>query len=272
MANPDFRHPVFMPYIKTPGAGENAVSVLRQSGKEEMTAEVPVLSYTREVPLLREEYAKLDYYELVHFIPVSLWKEIKGQIGGTEKDSYICIRGKDGAVLEELNTIQDEITRLVDGKYAIEQENRIQEYETNNRQIQGMMAVFGGFCILLAMIGIGNVFSNTLGFVRQRRREFARYLSIGLTPKDLKKMFCTEALVIAGCPILISIPIVIVSVRFMLQTSYMEAGLFLKEAPYVPILLFLLAILASVALAYFLAWRSVRKISLAEVLKDDTMM
>ncbi len=272
VANPDFRHPVFMPYIKTPGAGENAVSVLRQSGKEEMTAEVPVLSYTREVPLLREEYAKLDYYELVHFIPVSLWKEIKGQIGGTEKDSYICIRGKDGAVLEELNTIQDEITRLVDGKYAIEQENRIQEYETNNRQIQGMMAVFGGFCILLAMIGIGNVFSNTLGFVRQRRREFARYLSIGLTPKDLKKMFCTEALVIAGCPILISIPIVIVSVRFMLQTSYMEAGLFLKEAPYVPILLFLLAILASVALAYFLAWRSVRKISLAEVLKDDTMM
>ena len=272
VTNPDFRHPVFMPYIKTPGDGENAVSVLRQSGSEEMTAEVPVLAYTQEVPVLREEYAKLDYYELVHFIPVSLWKEIKGEIGGAAEDSYICVRGKDGVTLKELNTIQDEIMRLVDGKYAIEQENRIQEYETNNRQIHGMMAVFGVFCILLAIIGIGNVFSNTLGFVRQRRREFARYMSVGLTPAELKKMFCTEAFVIAGRPILISFPIVIVAVGFMLQTSYMEGGLFWKEAPYIPILLFMLAILASVALAYYLAWRSVRKISLADVLRDDTMM
>ncbi len=280
VTNPDFRHPVFMPYIKTPGTDENAVSVLRHSGNEgapsgnikETTAEVPVLSYTQEVPVLREEYATLDYYELVHFIPVSLWKEIKGQIGGTEEDSYICVRGKEDVTLEELNTIQDEIAQLVGGKYTIEQENRIQEYELNNRQIQGMMAVFGGFCILLAIIGIGNVFSNTLGFVRQRRREFARYMSVGLTPKELRKMFCTEAVVIAGRPILISFPIVIVATGCMLKASYMEVGVFLAEAPYVPILLFMLAILGSVALAYYLAWRNVRKISLAEVLRDDTMM
>lgn len=268
VTNPDFRHPVFLPYVKS----ENAVSVLRQSGSEGTTAEVPVLSYTQEVPVLREEYAKLDYYELVHFIPVSLWKEIKGQIGGMEADSYICVRGKDGVTLEELNTIQDKIAQLVGGKYAIEQENRIQEYELNNRQIQGMMAIFGGFCILLAIIGIGNVFSNTLGFVRQRRREFARYMSVGLTPKELKKMFCTEALVIAGHPILIGLPIVVIAIGFMLKASYMEVGVFLAEAPYVPILLFMLAILGSVALAYYLAWRGVRKISLAETLRDDTMM
>ena len=296
VTNPDFRHPVFMPYIKTTGAGENAVSVLRHSGNEEApsgntsmpsgdenifmasgnieesTAEIPVLVYTQEVPVLREEYAKLDYYELVHFIPVSLWKEIKGQIGGTEEDSYICVRGREDATLEELNTLQDEIAQLVDGKYAIEQENRIQEYETNNRQIQGMMTVFGAFCILLAIIGIGNVFSNTFGFVRQRRREFARYMSVGLTPKELKKMFCTEALVIAIRPILIGLPIVAVATGFMLRTSYMEAGAFLGEAPLIPILLFMLAILGSVALAYYLAWRNTRKISLAEVLRDDTMM
>ncbi len=268
VTNPDFRHPVLMPYIK----GENAVSVLRQSGNEGVTAEVPVLSYTQEVPVLREEYAKLDYYELVHFMPVSLWKEIKGQIGGMEEDSYICVRGKDDAALEELNTIQEKIAQLADGKYTIEQENRIQEYETNNRQIQGMMTVFGAFCVLLAIIGIGNVFSNTLGFVRQRRREFARYMSVGLTPAELKKMFCTEALVIAGRPILISLPLVIIAVGLLLQTSYMEAGVFMAEAPLIPILRFMLAILGSVALAYYLAWRNVRKISLAEVLRDDTMM
>ena len=40
------------------------------SEKEEMTAVIPVLAYTEKVPVLREKYAALDYYELVHFIPI----------------------------------------------------------------------------------------------------------------------------------------------------------------------------------------------------------
>lgn len=268
VTNPDFRHPRFMPYVR----GENAVSVLRQWGNEEITAEIPVLSYTEAPPVLREEYAKMDYYELVHFIPVSLWKEIKGQLGGTEEDSFICVRGRENVTLEELNALQDEIRRLVSENYTSVYENRIQEYETNNKQIQGMMAIFGGFCILLGMIGVGNVFSNTLGFVRQRKREFARYMSVGLTPKELRKMFFIEALVIGVRPIVVSFPFVIITVGFLLQNSYLEVGVFLAEAPFRPVILFMLAILGSVALAYYLAWRNVRKISLAEVLRDDTMM
>ena len=80
------------------------------------------------------------------------------------------------------------------------------------------------------------------------------------------------ALVIAGRPILISLPIVAAAVGVMLKASYMEIGTFLAEAPFIPILQFMLAILGSVALAYYLAWRNVRKIRLAEVLKDDTLM
>ena len=97
-------------------------------------------------------------------------------------------------------------------------------------------------------------------------------MSVGLTPKEFKKMFCIEALVIAGRPVLISIPLVIIAVGYMLQKSYMDVGRFMDEAPIIPIIIFMLAILGSVALAYYLAWRNVRKISLAEVLRDDTMM
>ena len=174
--------------------------------------------------------------------------------------------------MEELNALQDEIIRLVGGKYTVEYENRIQEYETNNRQIQGMKVFFGGFCILLAIIGIGNVFSNTLGFVRQRKREFARYMSVGLTTEDIRKMFCIEALVLAGRPILITIPPVLVAVGYMLKLSYVGIGEFMAKIPLAPIIIFMLAILGFVALAYYLAWCNVRKISLAEVLRDDTMM
>ncbi|MBD5495844.1 MAG: ABC transporter permease [Lachnospiraceae bacterium] len=272
VTNPDFRHPDFVPYLKVDNTAKNVASVLERHDNGEVTAEIPILSYTEKLPALREEYATIDYYELVHFMPLSLWKEIKAQLGKTEKDIYICILGREDATLEELNALQDEIIRLVGGKYTVEYENRIQEYETNNRQIQGLKVFFGGFCILLAIIGIGNVFSNTLGFVRQRKREFARYMSVGLTPEDIRKMFCIEALVLAGRPILITIPPVLVAVWYMLKLSYVGIGEFMAKIPLAPIIIFMLAILGFVALAYYLAWRNVRKISLAEVLRDDTMM
>ncbi|WWR20305.1 ABC transporter permease [Lachnospiraceae bacterium JLR.KK009] len=268
VTNPDFRHPRYMPYVK----GENAVSILRQSGKEEMTAEVPVLSYTEKVPVLREEYATLDYYELVHFIPVSLWKEIKGQIGGSEEDAYICMLCRDNVTSGELDALQGQVDSLIAGNYKTESENRIQEAETNDKQIQGMMTIFGGFCVLLAVIGIGNVFSNTLGFVRQRKREFVRYMSVGMTQGEIKKMFCVEALTIAGRPILITLPLAAITVGYMLKISYVEVGTFLAEAPLIPIMIFMLAIWGIVAFAYYLGWRNIHKINLAEVLRDDTMM
>ncbi len=268
VTNPDFRHPRYMPYVK----GENTASVLMRSGREEMTAEIPVLSYTEEVPALREEYASIDDYELVHFVPVSLWKETGGVIAGCEEDIYIRILGKEDATLTELTALQNEAERILRPKYAVESENRIQEYETNNKQIRGMMAILGGICVLLAVIGVGNVFSNTLGFVRQRKREFARYMSVGMTPAELRKMFCIEALVIAGRPVLITLPTAALIVGYMLKASYLEASLFLAQAPVIPTASFMLAVLGTVALAYYLGWRNIRKISLTEVLRNDTML
>ena len=257
-----------MPYVK----GTAPTSVLLQSGTDAPETDVPILAYTQQVPVLREEYAKIDYYELVHFLPVSLWRQLKDQIGCSGEDSFLCVRAGENATLEELNSIQGQIAQLLQDKHSIEQENRIQEYETNETQVQGMMVFFGGFCLLLALIGVGNVFSNTLGFVRQRRREFARYMSVGLTPQELRKMFCIEALVIAGRPVLITLPVTAAAVCLMLRASYMELGVFLAEAPVVPILVFMLAVVSTVALAYWLGWRSLRQISLSEVLRDDTML
>ncbi len=83
-------------------------------------------------------------------------------------------------------------------------------------------------------------------------------------------MFCIEALVLAGQPVLITFPPAVLAILFMLKMSYLTMGEFLDEAPFTPIAIFMLAILASVALAYSFAWRNVQKISLSEVLKDDT--
>lgn len=267
VTNPDFRHPEYVPYLK----GEADVSILRQAGKEK-NIEVPVLAYTEKEPVLREDYATLDYYELVHFVPCSLWKQLKGELAGMEADTYICILGRENVTLEELDALQGNIMQTLEENDRAESENRIRQRRTNDVQIQGMMTIFGGFCVLLAVIGVGNVFSNTLGFIRQRKREIARYMSVGMTPREIRKMFCIEALVIAGRPILLTLPLAVIAVGVMLRASYLEVEVFLAEAPFVPVFVFMLAILGSVAFAYYLGWRGIRNISLAEVLKDDTMM
>lgn len=266
--DPDFRHRRELPYVK----GTASISVLRSCSGEGQETEVPVLGYTEEVPALREEYATLDPYELVHFLPASLWKEIETQIGGAGEDLYIRILGAEDIAPEELEDLQRRVDEIAAENRTAESENRIREREINDRQIHGMKVIFGGFCVLLAVIGIGNVFSNTLGFVRQRKREFARYLSVGLTPEGIRKMFCIEALVLAGRPALITLPLAVLSVGYMLKLSYLDAGEFLAEAPLLPIAAFWLMILGSVALAYVLGWRTVRKLSLTELLWDDTVM
>ncbi len=267
VTNPDFRHPEYMPYL----TGEAEESILQQAGNEE-PVEVPVLAYTEKAPILREEYATLDYYELVHIMPSSLWKAFQEPPAALETNLYICILGRENAALEELDALEERIGQILGEDCRIESENRIRKHDENDAQIQGMKSIFGGFCLLLAVIGIGNVFSNTLGFVRQRKREIARYMSVGMTPGEIRRMFCLEALVIAGRPILLTLPLAVTAVGAMLRASYLEPEVFLAEAPFLPVLLFMLLILGSVAFAYYLGWRGVRTICPAEVLRDDTMM
>lgn len=277
VTNPDFRHPQYMSYLNDCRTTELLVQT-GSAGVEMPVSDgtavlgIPVLACTEEVPVLREEYATIDKYELVHFVPASLWRKMEERIGGAEEETFIRILCRDGVSLKELETIQGEIVKSLAGAYTTESENRIREYETNDRQIQGMMLVLGTFCVLLALIGLGNVFSNTLGFVRQRRREFARYLSVGMTPGELRKMFCMEAFALVARPMLWAAAVAVFAVGAMLKASYMNPAEFLAEAPFAPIGAFMLAVGGAVALAYFLSWRRMREMNLAEVLRDDTMM
>lgn len=269
--------------IQEPAAAESAeTAVSRESRATEpagivnnlsdWTAELPVIAYTQEAPVLREEYGTLDFYELVHVIPVSVWKEIKGKIGGQEENVWIRILAGNEVTLKELNEVEEEVSKLLGGRYDIEVENRIQARLDNDNMIHGMTMILSVFCILLALIGIGNVFSNTFGFVRQRKREFARLLSVGMTPEGMKKVFCAEALAIAGRPVLTALSVTVAAVILFLKISYLDPMTFIREAPLMPIFAFLLLIFGSVALAYYLGARKLMGSSLADALRDDTVM
>lgn len=260
--NSNFRYKEYIPYLLE----EQKTITLQNISQTENAATIPVLCFTQEAPLLREEY---DNYALVQFIPLSVWKQIADVIGNTEADTYIRVLAKENRILSELNMLEGKFSEIIGKSYTFEIENRIQERLDNDNTFQGYMLIIGSLCVLLAVIGLANVFSNTLGFIRQRKREFARYMSIGMTPAGMRKIFCIESLVIAGRPILITLPLTVLSVGFMITASHLNPMEFLAEAPIVPIMLFCLAIFGFVALAYYIGGKKIMESNLVEALRSD---
>ncbi len=254
--NSNVRYKEYIPFVK-------------EDRKTTILCNAPILSYTQTAPILREEY---NNYGLVHFVPLTMWKDMSGLTGGSEPDSYIRIFSKGSADLADLSSLEKEIVQLIGKDYKMESENRIQKRISNDRMIKGMMMIFGAFCVLLAMIGIANVFSNTLGFLRRRKREFAQYMSIGLTPQDMRKMFCIEAFAIAGRPLLITLPLTVLFVQFTVTASYLEPMVFWSEAPILPISVFAAAIVFFVALAYYIGGKRLLRCDLNETLRNDALI
>ena len=262
--NSNFRYKEYVPFLT-----EEQDTILLQNRDDAAAAvTIPVLGYTQEPPVLREEY---DNYALVQFLSVSSWKQIEKVIGNAEQDTYIRVLATKDRSLTELHTIETELTNMLRQEFTLEMENRIQEKTDNDTMLNGYQLIIGALCALLAMIGIANVFSNTLSFIRQRKREFARYLSIGMTPESMRKMFRIEALVIAGRPVLITLPVTVLFVWFMITASHLNPMEFLSVAPIVPVVIFIAAIFGFVALAYDIGARKVLNCDLAEALQSDSM-
>ena len=262
--NSSFRYREYVPFIEE----EMGMLTLLDSENSGSTAEIPVLAYTREVPVLREEY---EDYALVQFLPLSIWEQVKESLGDSQPDLYIRILAEE-PTLEKLNALEMAVEEQAGQEYTLEMENRIQEKLDNDRMIQGYQILIGAFCVLLAMIGIANLFSNTLGFLQQRKREFARYLSIGMTPESMGKMLGIEAAVIAGRPLLITVPLAAGSVSFMITHSGLKPVEFLTRAPVVPASLFFLMMTASVALVYWIGARRLLGCDLTDILQNDTLL
>ena len=260
----NFRYKDFIPYLSEK---QNTITLLNPQ-QAESSAVLPIRGFAQEPPLLREEY---DNYALAVFLPLSLWSQIGNSIGNAQPDTYVRVLAKDRTSLSSLQALEEELSEILEGTCSFETENRIQEKADNDRMLRGYMLFTGALCALLAVIGLANVFSNTLGFVQQRKREFARYMSVGMTPEGMRKMFCIEALVIAGRPLFITLPLTLMAVGFMIKASYLNPMEFLKEAPILPITAFILAVFGFVALAYWLGGRKILRCDLTEALRNDSM-
>lgn len=227
--------------------------------------DIPILAYTKVVPNLREEY---ENYSLVQVVSQRTWQNMLKNFEIVEKETYINIQSTTDT---DITDIQADIEQLFrDVNFNIE--NRLEEKQFNEEAYQGYRLIVGAICGLLAIIGLANVFSNTLGFILQRKREFARYLSIGLSPSSMNKILLIEAILISGKPILITIPGTIFFVIFAANASYISLAEFIANIPIISLSLFVGMIFGFVGLAYYLGGKKIKRIDLIEILRDDTLL
>lgn len=266
----NFRYPSYLPYIKE---DTKQIMLCGIAGAETADSaggvEIPVLACSETAPLLREEYRD---YALVQFVSSSFWKKLSGQTGGAGRELFIRAIAGDRSSLESLDKLEKEMMQIVEKKYHAESENRIREKQDNDTMIWGYKMILGGLCILFALIGIANMFANTLGFLTQRKREFARLLSVGLTPEGIRKMFCVEAVWLVGRPLFTALLLSAAAAACMIKISYLNPAEFLKKAPMGQISAFVTAVFALAALAYYLGGKKIVRLDLAAALRDDIFL
>lgn len=255
----NFRSRSYVPFLR-----EEAQTALLTDQAGNPAARLPILGYTCKEPVLWEEY---EDYSLVHILPLSLWNTFSKQIPDTEPDTQLRIFSFDDT---RLNEDMDAVQSLMDPTLSIEIHNRIQDFKDDENMWRGLTLFADTVCVLLALIGIANIFSHTYGFLRLRRREFAQYLSVGITPQGIRRILWIEALSIAGKPALITLPLTFLVMLLMIRASYMPIGKSLAVMPLGSIFAFLAAIFLSVGLAYFLGGRRLLQGSLLEALRNET--
>lgn len=263
-------------------------------GKESKSDEntINIFGYATEMPAIREEFKQSG---ITLILSETYYKHLmastNGQINdtsakcyynilrermsmvGTTQEGYELSEEKISLELTKEEMVKKQVETLLTEDVSYTIEGRLEEEKSDIDMRRGFKIVVGTMASLFAAIGIANVFSSTLGQIYQRKKEFARYLSVGMSPVGMKKIFCMEAFVIAlrplGLSLLFDVPVVLMA----LQATSISLTEFMQKMPWLIILYFFIAILLFIGLAYYLAGtRICKEKNLIEVLKDETMI
>lgn len=197
----------------------------------------------------------------------------------SEKQSDMMEASIERLVSEDLESKEKELEKarfenaessMTEGSYILE--NRLEEERADALARKGLRIVMGVLAGILACVGITGILTTTLGQLYQRKKEFARYLSVGVSLNDIRKMLFMEAMFIVGRPFLLALFIDIPVTALLLRFAPVTAGEFLRHLPWMPVFLLLAVTVVIVALSYVAASRKICRQNIVEILKDDALV
>lgn len=268
--NSDYMHREYIPFVKE-GGGE--LYMEPSSGEEADGGEQPgrasILSYdacATALPQIREE---LEQKALNIVMSESAYAVLAGTFSG--KNYNILLDESIRENEQKAEVVEESVSALVsDEGYTLE--GRIREETSDAAARKGLRIVMGVLAGLLACVGIAGVLSATLGQLYQRRKEFARYLSVGVSPGDMKKMLFLEGFFIIGRPLLLAVLLNIPAAALMLWMSPPTLEQYLAHLPLAPMLLFICFGAVIVLAAYAAAAKRITGGDMVEILRDESMM
>jgi putative ABC transport system permease protein len=263
--NSRFRREEYIPFLKQTMGQALKLFFDSDSGADNEAGEIAVAAYAEKAPNLREEYKN---YVMVQIVPQNTYERLIQKLPISDKTQYITIR----AVSDDLSeSIQNQCASVIGFQYEYTIENRSEKAKVNADMYTGYKSIMIAVCGLLACIGLANVAANALGYMFQRKREFARYQSIGLTPAGIFKMLCVEVFVIGVIPLLVSVPFNVLFILFAVNQSAIDMSEFIARMPVKPTLSFAFVMLSAIALSYYIGSRQMKGYNIADALKDDTL-
>lgn len=222
--NSHFRQREYLPYVKEQEELGFTVFVnedLEDGGKVSKPVEIQVGGYTMKEPALREEYRDFCLFLVMN-------KEACPVRADAEMFYQMLVEPK-----AQSGKVYRDIQEMLGTGYTLEDRQATEVY--NKEVLSALKLLYSGICVLLAMIGFANIFANMLGQTILRKKEFARYQSVGMTPAGVWRTLLLEGMALAGGPILVSIPVNVVLVVLMANSARISLGKYMANCPIVPL-------------------------------------
>lgn len=171
---------------------------------------------------------------------------------------------------ENPNELQDEIEKYIPDDYEYSIYNLNEEVEQMN-SIFTLVAIFlYGFIIVIALIGITNIFNTITTNMELRSREFAMLKSIGMTKKEFNKMIRLESLFYGLKSLLIGIPIGLL-LSVLIYKGLAETSGISYKLPLTAIIISILAVFILILLIMKFTIRKINKQNTIETIRNENI-
>jgi len=173
-----------------------------------------------------------------------------------------------------IGEVSNSLRQLANEYYGTGDFEIIDVKERNDSREDGfvlMGLIINSISALLMIIGIANVWSTIMNNLAQRRREFAMLRSMGMPPREIRKMLLLEGAFFGFTPLLLSVvPFAGVLAAFL----YLNEVTFWEFLPFAPVgicMMFVALMFASAVGAYAVGERRIRRLDIVTALKEDSI-
>ena len=196
------------------------------------------------------------------YAPLSTYLKACKATGYPEQLTLGIETGDADSLEEQLNTIVDD--NSLTGVYVLNMESTMQ---TMNTLIFVLQVFIYGFVALITLISVANIINTVSTGIDLRKKEFAMFKSVGITPAGFRKMICLESLFYGLKALLFGLP------ASVLLSYLMYLALQSSLIPFTVNVFLYLAVVAAVFLivgfAMFFSVSKLKKDSIVETLKED---